>query len=91
MNKMESNIEILKARIGQCWNKKLNITLFNLEFKAANSRFYRGFSSETFETKAEADQALKEHNSGENPFSVSAIHTGGSYFMCRRSNTPKQN
>ncbi|WP_446788239.1 hypothetical protein, partial [Macellibacteroides fermentans] len=75
---------ILKARVGECWDKKNNVTLFNLEFKAANSRFFRGYSVDYFQTRAEADQALEDHNSGKNPYGVSAVHPGGSYFFCKK-------
>ena len=82
---IENKTNILKARVGQCWDKKNNVTLFNIEFKAANSRFFRGYSVDYFQTRAEAEQALEDHNSGKNTYGVSSVHPGGSYFFCQRN------
>jgi len=82
--------DILKARVGKCWDKKKNIVLFNLEFKAANSRVFRGYSVENFETKAEAEQALADHTSGKAPFGVSAVHVDGRYFFCKKFEPGKE-
>lgn len=78
------DIKIEKARIGLCFNKKTNETKYNIEFKAENSRYYHGYSTETFDSKSEAQSALEDHRSGKRVYDVTHYHKNGKHFLCKR-------
>lgn len=80
-------IKIAKVRVGQCWNGVTMETKFNLEFKAENSRYFHGYSTETFETEKEAKAAMADHISGKRIYQVAWYHKDKKHFICLCANS----